>query len=146
MKKENTFFNSPVRIAGILIICAVLVFTTIQVAAGIKNNNESQREEIDKQPIAADKNDKAEVEIISIDEAKKAALGNAGVSESEATFTKSNLDIDDGMKIYEIEFYTQSKEYDYEIDALTGEIREKDIEGLEQDDVWDDDRYEDWDD
>ena len=59
---------------------------------------------------------------LSEQEAKQAALDDAGVSASEATFVRSRLDYDDGRRVYEVEFYTANREYDYEIDAATGEI------------------------
>jgi uncharacterized membrane protein YkoI len=49
------------------------------------------------------------------------------------------VDYDDGE--YEIEIRTETHEIDYEIDASTGKIVEKDIDDLDDDD--DEDRYED---
>ena len=61
------------------------------------------------------------------------------------TFTKAKLDREDGVRVYEIEFFTQDKEYEYEISATDGTIRSKDIE--RNDDFDDDDDFgEDWDD
>ena len=37
-------------------------------------------------------------------------------------FTKVELDIEYNMATYEIEFYYNYYEYDYEVDAITGEI------------------------
>lgn len=54
--------------------------------------------------------------------AKSAALSHAGVTESEVTFIKSKLDYDDGRRVYDVEFYKDGAEYDYEIDAYTGKI------------------------
>ena len=54
--------------------------------------------------------------------AKEIVLSHAGVKESEATFKKLKLDVDDRRTVYEIEFFTGSKEYEYKIDATTGEI------------------------
>lgn len=65
---------------------------------------------------------------IEVSEAKSIALSHAGVSEDKATFTKTKLD-DDGY--YDVEFYTDSTEYDFEIDAQTGKILEKDSEPRE---------------
>ena len=60
---------------------------------------------------------------ISVDRAKQIALNNAGVKESNAVFLRANLDWDDGRQVYDVEFYTKDyREYDYEIDAATGEI------------------------
>ena len=69
--------------------------------------------------------------------AKSIALKDAGVSASSATFTKTKLDYEDGIRVYEIEFYTNSAEYEYEISAKTGKIRDMDVEHFDYDDDWD---------
>ena len=69
--------------------------------------------------------------------AKSIALKDAGVSASSATFTKTKLDYEDGIRVYEIEFYTNSAEYEYEINAKTGKIRDMDVERFDYDDDWD---------
>lgn len=69
--------------------------------------------------------------------AKSIALKDAGVSASSATFTKTKLDYEDGIRVYEIEFYTNSAEYEYEINARTGKIRDMDVEHFDYDDDWD---------
>ena len=70
---------------------------------------------------------------IGEDEAKRIALEDAGISESNASSLTVELDEDDGVVVYDAEFLVISdqsavKEYDYEIDATTGEIRSKDNE------------------
>ena len=57
---------------------------------------------------------------ISADRAKQIALSHAGVS--GASFTKVELDTDDGVRVYEIEFKVGNVEYDYDIDAASGAI------------------------
>lgn len=69
---------------------------------------------------------------ITLDDAKKKALDDAGVSASNVTFTKAELDYDDGIAVYEIEFYTSTHEYEYEINASSGKIHDKSIEQLEK--------------
>jgi uncharacterized membrane protein YkoI len=54
--------------------------------------------------------------------AKTIALENAGVTETAAIFMKVHLEHEDGRTSYEIEFYSGSTAYDYEIDAISGEI------------------------
>lgn len=65
---------------------------------------------------------------ITLDDAKNAALDHAGVSASDATFTKTKLDYDDGREEYDIKFYVGGWKYEYTIDAVTGEIIEFDME------------------
>ena len=64
----------------------------------------------------------------TIDAAKAAALADAGLAESDVTFTKEKLDWDDGIAVYDIEFLTADTEYDYEIDAATGAVLDKSAE------------------
>lgn len=59
---------------------------------------------------------------IGTDKAKEIALNHAGLSNSQVTFKKVKLDIDYDFATYEIEFYHNYYEYEYEIDAITGEI------------------------
>ena len=59
---------------------------------------------------------------IGAERAKTIALNHAGISASNAVFLHAKLDYDDGRRIYEVEFYSGSKEYDYEIDAASGQI------------------------
>ena len=66
---------------------------------------------------------------ITIAEAKAIALTHAGLTESQVTFVKSNLEYDDGRQLYDLEVYTEDyEEYDYEIDAMTGEIYSHDLD------------------
>lgn len=59
---------------------------------------------------------------ITRERAMEIALADAGVSADGASFVRSHLDRERGRKVYDIEFYIDNMEYDYEIDAATGEI------------------------
>ena len=60
---------------------------------------------------------------LTAEDAKAKALAHAGLAETDVTFIKAELDRDDGRLVYDVEFYTADyKEYDYEIDAATGEV------------------------
>jgi len=63
---------------------------------------------------------------ITDSKAKSIALNHAGVSASNADFIRVELDYDDGVKVYEIEFDAGDFEYEYEISAKTGKIRDYD--------------------
>ena len=81
----------------------------------------------------------ASSEYIGADKARSIALEDAGLKVADATFTAAKLDRDDGRYVYEIDFYTADKEYDYEIDAISGKILDRDSEPLDDwDDDWDD--------
>ncbi len=63
---------------------------------------------------------------ITLEAAQSAALADAGLSAADVTFTKGELDYDDGVLIYEIEFCCSGTEYEYEINAKTGAVCKKD--------------------
>ena len=57
---------------------------------------------------------------IGVDAAAQAAMQAAGVS--EAQILKTELDAEDGRMVYEVEFVSGEWEYEYDIDAATGEV------------------------
>ena len=59
---------------------------------------------------------------LTLDQAKQKALDYSGVKASEAFFTKTHRDWDDGREVYEIEFYANNTEYDMDVDVITGNI------------------------
>ena len=67
---------------------------------------------------------------INVDKAKTIALKQAGLTPAMVTFGKAVLKKDDGKIIYEIEFFTSSHEYEYEIDAYSGAILSQDVDAL----------------
>ena len=80
--------------------------------SGTQNSNESN----------AENNTVNNTGEISLDKAKEIALSHAGLSADQVTFVQANMDFDDGIKKYDIEFYCNGQEYDYEINASNGQI------------------------
>ncbi len=66
--------------------------------------------------------------LVSLESAKQAALADAGMSSADVTFTKEKTDYENGISIYDLEFYSSDAEYDYEINAATGEILSKSMD------------------
>ena len=62
--------------------------------------------------------------------AKEIALAHAGVPETEASITKLKLDYEDGRQVYEIKIIYGNMEYEFTIDANTGEILEWDMDSV----------------
>ena len=67
---------------------------------------------------------------IGVEKAKEIALAHAGLSQDKVSFVKAELDYEDGIKVYDIEFYSGNVEYDYEISVADGSIisADRDIE------------------
>ena len=59
---------------------------------------------------------------ISRESALEIAYGHAGVNAEEATMIKTEFDSEDGIMVYEIEFLAGTKEYEYDINARTGQV------------------------
>ena len=59
---------------------------------------------------------------ISLDKAKEIALAHAGLTSDQVNFKRTELEFDNGVKKYEVEFYYNNMEYSYEIDSHTGNI------------------------
>lgn len=59
---------------------------------------------------------------IGAEKAKSIALEHAGVAAADTVFINVELDYDDGMRVYDVEFFSGNKGYDYKIDAATGAI------------------------
>ena len=66
---------------------------------------------------------------IGVESAKNAALTHAGVSAGQTADLEVEFDYEQGRMVYEVEFYAEGVEYDYDIDALTGEVVKSSQEG-----------------
>lgn len=91
----------------------------------------SGKTNLDKVESAGNASDKA---YIGSDKAKEIALNHSAVSD-KATNIQIELDYENGIMVYEIEFIAEGYEYEYEINATTGDI-------IKQDKEWDDDYNE----
>lgn len=67
-------------------------------------------------------------QFIGEEKAKQKALEHAGLTSDGVTFEKTNLDFDDGVWEYEVDFRHSGYEYDVNIDAKTGEVIKYDKE------------------
>lgn len=65
---------------------------------------------------------------ITIEQAKEIALKNSNLINEQVSFIKADTELDNGIEKYNIEFYNENKEYDYEINAADGQIIEYDYD------------------
>ena len=65
---------------------------------------------------------------IGRESAKNIALGYSNLLAKDVTFIRAELNYEDGRWIYDVEFYTDSKEYDFEIDAKNGKVLDHDYD------------------
>lgn len=98
---------------AIIIITIVVIIAALLIGAGVAIYLEAQNNTE-----------------ISQEKAASIALADANVAESDTRRLTSHLELDDGYKYYDVYFRSGDFEYEYEIDATTGEIlkKEKDRE------------------
>ena len=65
---------------------------------------------------------------IGRESAKNIALGDSNLRAKDVTFIRAELNYEDGRWVYDVEFYTDSKEYDFEIDAKNGKVLDVDYD------------------
>ena len=61
--------------------------------------------------------------------AESAAFAHAGLDASQVTMGEVDFDYEDGRMVYELEFYANGAEYEYDIDASTGAVVKSSQEG-----------------
>ena len=66
---------------------------------------------------------------IGVEAAKSAAFAHAGLDASQVTMGEVDFDYEDGRMVYELEFYANGAEYEYDIDASTGAVAKSSQEG-----------------
>jgi len=85
-------------------------------------NKSSENNQVTSKP--AEKN----LNCIDSKKALEIALNHAGAAENQVAKAEIELEREDGIIVYKIEFIYQGMEYEYEIDAVTGSIVEFEIE------------------
>ena len=67
---------------------------------------------------------------ITAEQAKAEALKMAGLADSQVRWGMVGLDYDDGRMVYEGKFFFETMEYEFELDANTGNIVDWDVESI----------------
>ena len=86
----------------------------------------------DLKPTASPAPEKNATVLIGEDEAKKLAMGHANITEKDLSSISCKLELEGLNLIYDIEMKTKLMEYDYEVDAISGEIIGFDIAPLKK--------------
>lgn len=108
MRKERRIFK-PVK-ALRAAMCMAEILIVLGVAASCASSDDKEAAQI------------------TLKEAEEIALLDAGVKASDVSYTKEKLDYEDGIAVYEIEFFTDTHEYEYEINAITGKVYSRESE------------------
>ena len=105
MKKINS------KVVGLIVAVAILLVGGATVfAAGVPNAWDSQ------------KNLTSQGQEVTEEQAKQSAFTHAGVTQENVTACTVRLDVEDGVPVYEIDFWTADREYEYDVRRDNGEI------------------------
>lgn len=94
-----------------------------------KAKPEKEENKVDKKVDEKDREKPAvEDEIITAEQAKEIVLKKADLAPEDVEFKKLEKDYDDGIIVYEIEFFKGTVEYEAEVNAKTGAIIDWDVD------------------
>lgn len=93
-----------------------------------KETREDNKDQVSQTGQAPQEGQAADESDIGEEQAKSIAAEHAGFSVKDVRFTKAKLDRENGVRVYDIEFHKDGMEYDYEINAATGDIVKYDSE------------------
>ena len=65
---------------------------------------------------------------VTKEQAQSIALADAGLTADQVTRLYIHFDRDNGSVYYDMSFYYDNTEYEYDIDAVTGNILDKDLD------------------
>lgn len=123
--KTNMKLKIALAIAVAVIVIGGAVFAVSAARGGSDNSIQQPDTEISssQQQIPED--------VIGEEAALETAIKEAGVKEADVTNSYVELESDDGIARYEVEFYADNTEYSFEIDAQTGNILSYEKENAE---------------
>lgn len=100
-----------------------IIYTDFNTTDSITNDNSSNNNNNNSNNSSTNgSSNNATTASITVDEAKNIALTHANLTEDTVSLLRTEQEYDDGVLVYEIDFTHGDYEYDYKINANTGEI------------------------
>lgn len=108
--------NKKLKIALIAAVAALVVLGAVFAVSAARGGDDAGKADTEINTQQQPQN------VIGEDAALEAAINEAGLKASEVTNSYVNLETDDGIAKYEVEFFANNTEYGFEIDAETGNV------------------------
>ena len=102
-----------------------IIYTDFNTTDSITNDNSSNNNNSNNNSNtngSSNNGNNATAASITVDEAKNIALTHANLTEDTVSLLRTEQEYDDGVLVYEIDFTHGDYEYDYKINANTGDI------------------------
>lgn len=102
----------------------------IQAVSGAisESHKENRKTQSSSKPNSNNQTSTTQKVVITSEKAKEAALAHAGLKAQNVSFEKVELDKEDGVSVYEVEFRHNGMEYNYEVNATSGAIVEFEVD------------------
>ena len=134
MIRKTLAISLVLMIIGLMSVFAMTGCSSDQESAAAEAENTAVTEEMATEEPLIDASealgDNQNEDVISEDKAKIIALEDAGFSESDVEYLNVVLDRDDGRTEYDIDFQKGELEYEYTLDAVTGDILESETDSI----------------
>lgn len=121
MTNDNKKLISGIIVAALIIVVIIGITLACFGMSGNNNGNNSSNGN-------NTSNNNTSVSYIGEESAKNIAFSDAGIAQADANGVTCNLEKDNDIMIYDISFNANGTEYDYEVDATSGNILEKDTD------------------
>ena len=118
--------NKKLKIALIAAVAALVILGAVFAVSAAKGNDDNQKPETE-----INSGQQQPQDVIGEDAALETAIKEAGVKSSDVTNSYVELESDDGIAKYEVEFYAGNTEYNFEIDAQSGNVLSYEKENAE---------------
>ena len=115
MKKNNGYFSNNDYIV-------TWVFGHLFSLYDIEDYDITQQQATKENKSVTPNNQNSNNSKITVEKAKEISLKHANLKDNQVVFDKTEMDYDNGVQVYDIEFHYNNIEYNYEIDANTGNI------------------------
>ncbi len=99
-----------------------IIYTDFNTNNSITNDNGNNNSNNSNTNGSSNNGNNATTASITVDEAKNIALTNANLTEDAVQFLRTEQEYENGVLVYEIDFTSGDFEYDYKINANTGEV------------------------
>ena len=118
--------NKKLKIALIAAVAALVILGAVFAVSAAKGSYDNQKPETE-----INSGQQQPQDVIGEDAALETAIKEAGVKSSDVTNSYVELESDDGIAKYEVEFYAGNTEYNFEIDAQSGNVLSYEKENAE---------------
>ncbi len=123
MKLKNTFKKAGITSCAVIIAISLAgcAKTSAEPMPAVENE-QPVVEQVETTSVTSTSLASADENYIGETQAKEIALAHAGINEADVSHMFCKLDYDNGIAEYEVEFWDGNAEYDYEINAISGDI------------------------